>query len=57
MANTDTIHSVALVYAQRTGKEPQITNDLIRSMQNDLAQLATEYAVNNTDNFFKKEIV
>lgn len=53
MANTDTIHSVALVYAQRTGKEPKITNDLIRNMQNDLAQLATEYAVNDTDNFFK----
>lgn len=53
MANTDTIYRVALVYAQRTGKEPQITNDLIRNMQNDLSQLATEYAVNDTDNFFK----
>jgi len=54
MPNTDTIHSVALVYAQRTGKEPKITNNLIRSMQNDLSQLATEYAVNDTDNFFKE---
>ncbi len=54
MANTDTIHSIALAYAQRTGKELQITNDLIRSMQNDLSQLATEYAVNDADNFFKR---
>jgi len=53
MVNTDTIHSVALIYAQRTGKEPKITNDLIRNMVNDLSQLATEYAVNDTDNFFK----
>lgn len=53
MANTDTIHSVSLVYAQRTGKKLQITNDLIRNMQNDLSQLATEYAVNDTDNFFE----
>lgn len=55
MANTDTIHSVALVYAQRTGKQPQITNNLIRNMQNDLAQLATEYAVYDTYDFFKEE--
>ena len=55
MANTDTIHSVALVYAQKTGKELQITNSLIRNIQNDLSQLATEYAVNDTDNYFKEE--
>jgi len=55
MANTDTIHSVALVYAQRTGKELHITNSLIKNMQNDLSQLATEYAVNDTDNFFKED--
>jgi hypothetical protein len=45
MTNTDTMHSVALVYAQRIGKELQITNDLIRSMQNNLSQLATEYGI------------
>jgi hypothetical protein len=55
MTNTDTIHSVALVYAQKTGKELQITNSLIRNMQNDLSQLATEYAVNDTDNYFKEK--
>ena len=55
MPNTDTIHSVALVYAQKTGKELQITNDLIRNMQNDLSQLATEYEVHDTYNFFKGE--
>jgi hypothetical protein len=53
MSNTDIIHSVALLYAQRTGKKLKITNNLIRNMQNDLSHLATEYAVNDTDNFFK----
>ena len=55
MPNTDIIFSVALEYAQKTGKQPQITNNLIRNMQNDLAQLATEYAVYDTYDFFKEE--
>ena len=55
MANTDAIHSVALVYAQKTGKELQITNSLIRNMIDDLSQLATEYAVNDTHIFFEEE--
>ena len=55
MPNTDIIHSVALVYAQKTGKQLQITNNLIRNMQNDLAKLSIEYAVNATYDFFKEE--
>lgn len=53
MPNTDTIHSVALVYAQRTGRELQITDELITDMQNDLIKLATEYSVHDTYNFYK----
>ncbi len=55
MANTDIIFSVALEYAQKKGKKPQITNNLIRNMQNDLGQLAVEYAVHATYDFFKEE--
>ena len=54
MSNTDKIYSVALVYAQKMGKELKITDDLISNMQNDLSKLATEYAVNDTYNYFKE---
>ena len=55
MANTDKIHSIALIYAQRTGRELQITDELITDMQSNLIKLATEYSVHDTYNFYKEE--
>lgn len=55
MINTDIIHGVALIFAQRKGKDLQITDDLLKDMRNELMVLAEEYGEHDTYRFFKKE--
>lgn len=55
MINTDIIHGVALIFAQRKGKDLQITDDLLKDMRNELMVLAQEYGEHDTYRFFKKE--
>ncbi len=45
MTNTDIIHNMALIYAQRKGMEGQITEELLQSMYQDLMLLAPEYGI------------
>ena len=55
MINTDIIHGVALIFAQRKWKDLQITDDLLKDMRNELMVLAQEYGEHDTYRFFKEE--
>lgn len=55
MSNTDIIHGVALIFAQRKGKDLQITDNLLKDMRYELMLLAEEYGAHDTANFFKEE--